>query len=536
MNNLLTTCAVSAVFFAVSGVAQAAVINVPDDFPSIQAAIDAAGAGDTIYVSRGTYYENVNVNKQLNIYSTDGPSVTTVVASDPKDDVFEVTSNNVAIDGFTVTGAERGFHIGYPDIGYAGIFLNNVRNCNVSNNTTTSNGAGIFLYRSLYNTVGNNNANSNHDDGVNLYLSSCNRVDGNISNLNGGPGILVQWFSYDNILENNIANSNRSGIHIGNSAYTTLRNNRMANNVTNFGVIGYAFPSVWRDQWTHWVDTSNTVDDKPIYYLMDAQGQIIDSSTNAGFVACIFCKDITVRDLDLSNNTTGVLFLKTHNSVIQSNTISNNSYCGIALWHSTNDIVYHNNIIDNPRYQAQQDGECENNYWYHSTLLEGNYWSDYPGVDDGGGTGKHAIAGDGIGDTDIPWHYDYYPLINPWVTTITVVIDIKPGSYPNAINLGSYGLVPVAIFSDGEFDATSVDPETVELAGAGVAVRGKANKYMAHSEDVNGDGLLDLVVQVATENLDAGSLQAGYAILTGKTYDGVPIEGKDEITIVPPEK
>ena len=121
-------------------------------------------------------------------------------------------------------------------------------------------------------------------------------------------------------------------------------------------------------------------------------------------------------------------------------------------------------------------------------------------------------------------------------SVITVAIDIKPGSYPNAINLGSYGLIPVAILSDQQFDATTVDAETVELAGAGVAVRGRANKYMAHSEDVNGDGLLDLVVQVGTENLDAGSLQDGYAILTGKTYGGVPIEGKDEIIIVPPEK
>ncbi len=118
---------------------------------------------------------------------------------------------------------------------------------------------------------------------------------------------------------------------------------------------------------------------------------------------------------------------------------------------------------------------------------------------------------------------------------INVDIDIKPGSYPNAINLGSHGLIPVAILSSADFDATTVDPETVELAGSGVAVRGKSNKYMAHDEDVNGDGLVDLVVQVATENLDPESFQDGYAILTGKTYDGVPIEGEDEITIVPPE-
>jgi hypothetical protein len=117
-----------------------------------------------------------------------------------------------------------------------------------------------------------------------------------------------------------------------------------------------------------------------------------------------------------------------------------------------------------------------------------------------------------------------------------VEMDIKPGSYPNAVNLGSQGLVPVAILSGADFDATAVDPDTVELAGEGVAVRGKSNKYMAHAEDVDGDGLVDLVVQVATTNLEPEFLQDGYAVLTGSTYDGRNFWGADEITIVPPSE
>jgi hypothetical protein len=55
---------------------------------------------------------------------------------------------------------------------------------------------------------------------------------------------------------------------------------------------------------------------------------------------------------------------------------------------------------------------------------------------------------------------------------LSVEIDIKPGSSPNSIKLGSNGVVPVAILSSESFSATTVDPDTVTLAGAGVAVKG----------------------------------------------------------------
>jgi len=114
-----------------------------------------------------------------------------------------------------------------------------------------------------------------------------------------------------------------------------------------------------------------------------------------------------------------------------------------------------------------------------------------------------------------------------------VTIDIKPGSDPNPINPGSNGLIPVAILTTDDFDAADVDPESVTLAGAEVAVRGKAEKLMARLEDVDGDGDLDLLVQVETQS--EGSLwESGTVTLEGKTYDGQDIKGTDEVIIVPP--
>lgn len=116
-----------------------------------------------------------------------------------------------------------------------------------------------------------------------------------------------------------------------------------------------------------------------------------------------------------------------------------------------------------------------------------------------------------------------------------VQIDIKPGSDPNPINPGSNGLVPVAIFGADDFDVATVVVETVALAGREVATRGKAEKLMSRFEDVNDDGITDLLLQVETQS-DGELWESGEVKLTGKTLDGKDIEGVDEIVIVPPEE
>ena len=61
---------------------------------------------------------------------------------------------------------------------------------------------------------------------------------------------------------------------------------------------------------------------------------------------------------------------------------------------------------------------------------------------------------------------DLIPDWTPFNACVEVTIDIKPGSYPNSINIGSEGNVPVAVFSTYTFDATTIDPLTVTLASA----------------------------------------------------------------------
>ncbi len=107
-------------------------------------------------------------------------------------------------------------------------------------------------------------------------------------------------------------------------------------------------------------------------------------------------------------------------------------------------------------------------------------------------------------------------------------IDIKPGSVPNSINPNSMGKIPVAILSSASFDAPSqVDTSTLTFGRTG---NEESLAFCLGSEDVNNDGLLDLVCHFATQ---ASGFQPGdtEGILKGRTIDGSTLEGSDSVRI-----
>ena len=120
--------------------------------------------------------------------------------------------------------------------------------------------------------------------------------------------------------------------------------------------------------------------------------------------------------------------------------------------------------------------------------------------------------------------------VNAAPSSLRVDIDIKPGSDPNSINSKSKGKIPVAILSTPDFDATSqVDKSSLTFGRTGD--EDSLSKCTKSNEDVNGDGLDDIVCHFNTQ--DTGFQQGNTeGILKGKTVGGAPIELRDSVRIV----
>ena len=112
---------------------------------------------------------------------------------------------------------------------------------------------------------------------------------------------------------------------------------------------------------------------------------------------------------------------------------------------------------------------------------------------------------------------------------VTVAIDIKPGSLDNPINTKSKGKIPVAILSSATFNASAlVDTATLTFGRTGDE---DSFSHCGGAEDVNGDGLPDLVCHFNTQ---AAAFAAGdtAGILKGSAIDGSTFQGSDVVFIV----
>ena len=324
----------------------------PGNYSKIQDAIDNTSHGDMVFVydDSSPYYENVLVNKSINLVGENKD--TTIIDGSGVGNVVFVSDDWVNITGFTIqNSASDG----------SGIKINTDYNC-FSNNNVLKNLHGFYMTSSSNNKIIGNNV-SNNRNGIILANSNNNTVTCNTANSNKYQGIRL-WGSgsYNNMVKgNNVSNNKDSGIFLG----TSSSNNKiMDNNVSN---------------------------NKEGIFL----SQLCDNN-------------MIIDNIALNNIDVGIaLQYSCDSNMIIENDVSNN-YCGIVLYQVENNILYRNNLFNSSSSFNAWDNR-HTNIWYNSTFQHGNYYDDYTGVDeDGDGIGDIPY------DIPVVGNVDRYPLMVPW--------------------------------------------------------------------------------------------------------------------------
>jgi parallel beta-helix repeat protein len=128
------------------------------------------------------------------------------------------------------------------------------------------------------------------------------------------------------------------------------------------------------DQIEHWnshlIDTTNTVNDKPVYYWKNQNNGVIPGS--AGQVILANCTDIRIVDQELTEGSVGILLgFSSYNNIINNN-ISGN-YIGIFLCHSNANNITNNNASFNDRDGIYLESSAYNDIIKNTALSNNEY-------------------------------------------------------------------------------------------------------------------------------------------------------------------
>jgi thermitase len=262
-------------------------VMVPNDFPRIQKAVDEVSPGYTIQVAPGTYHEHLMIDKSIALIGENRN--TTVIDGNEIGSVITVAQDNVSVSGFTIQDSGR-----YDDYGI-GIYGSNESICG---NTVTSSRYGIGV-----------------------------------------------WYTTNSTIVGNIISNSVEGMYLEGSSGNLLRNNHMIENTYNFDIVNTELeqPQPMR-YYINDIDTSNTVDGKPICYWVNQKDKTVPP--DAGYVAAVNSTRITVKNVNLANNGQGVFFLNVTDSAITNSRVSN-SFEGFYLQESSSNRINGNTAVGN---------------------------------------------------------------------------------------------------------------------------------------------------------------------------------------------
>jgi parallel beta-helix repeat protein len=207
----------------------AATITVPDNYPTIQQAINAANPGDTIFIKNGIYFEEVVLNKTLSLV---GESQENTIIDGRFLNASIGTAITISADGASVSRLMTANH-------GAGIGISS--SCNVvSENIITNNTfAGIFVYSCANNTVRRNRVNYCTLQGIQLGGTEGNKISENTIE-NCGRGLAINYSSHNTVTTNVVRNCTSDpgdGIFLTSSQYNVLVANFISSNSHGVGLM-----------------------------------------------------------------------------------------------------------------------------------------------------------------------------------------------------------------------------------------------------------------------------------------------------------
>ena len=361
--------------------------NGPNNYTNIQDAIDNTSDGDTVFVydDSSPYFENIIIDKSIQLIGENKD--TTVVNGSKLDsflDTINITANNVDIQGFSIN-YNYGFYY------QAAILVTGdhvtISNCKFYNNNWVgiscldTSYTQIFNCEFFYNLIAlhlvdsNNNIikdcyfYENSDDIVLFENSHANKILNCTCIGNSFSGIHIQHSSGNQVINCTIKNG-YEGIGLAYAPNTKLQGNTINNNIENFGIGSLSISDFICD-----IDTSNAINGKPIYYWINHYDEQIPS--DAAFIGLISCTNITVKNINITDNFQGIVCVDTTNSIIENCDFIKNGGHGIFFVTSSNNKIYNcacaNNFFSGVylNYQSNNNMVFENNI---SNIQVSGFW------------------------------------------------------------------------------------------------------------------------------------------------------------------
>ncbi|NQV16964.1 MAG: right-handed parallel beta-helix repeat-containing protein [Armatimonadetes bacterium] len=231
---------------------KALIINIPDDFPTIQQGINATVDGDTVLVQPGTYFENINYDGKniivgslfLTLQDTTYIPLTIIDGNNSNWRLVSFMSGETEeakLIGFTIRNG-YGYYSSREVAGGVGIYIFNsspsIENNIIEDNSCYwyINGCGIGIQNSsakIRNNIIRNNYGAYMGGGIYIYQSDGVMIENNIINnheTQSGYGV-----------------AKGAGICANGSTNILIRNNLLYNNVVDYGGAGHGIAFLLSD-------------------------------------------------------------------------------------------------------------------------------------------------------------------------------------------------------------------------------------------------------------------------------------------------